>query len=464
MIDHDDGGHDIKRPRVIVCGIGSSHFIANYIPVLSSHRSAPLVVAGTELPDRINGARRRIRAAGLPDTTIVPVQPISSDGELSPSDPVALDAIANNESLDGVFIVTEATAHLPYLKWALRRGLPCLVEKPLTSHVDVSHRLDKARQLIDDFAYLNQLASENRSFLSIVSQRRWNKAFLFVKDRIEAAFDRYEAPVSLMRGMKNKGDWMEPSLLVSKENHPYKYGYGVLSHTGYHPIDVMDYTISGVTSELGADRGQVFAQTTFPRDVYKFRSRSNREPNGSAAFAEASLGECTVNGLFAYFADEARLVNANVMISNHGISQRDFSKPGGGIWDQTVGTVRQESYTWSQGPFQEIDLEIYQDRTDAHDSAYDYGGSNYGLITIKTNGRRGTVERVSIAEFEADGRRAADACLDGAIMDFIDRLCGEEIIPRSDIATHEVPIKLVSCLYQSSIGGLPVSFEIMRSR
>jgi len=449
-----------KKPRILVCGIGSKHFRDDYLELLNQHYLAPILVAGTELESRVNYASKQLQKAGIRDVKIIPIKPFGKDSRICKEDENKLNNLVEQEDINGVIIITEAIAHLPYLKWAVQKGIPCLVEKPLTSYNGIVQDSDKAKQIIRDYDYLKDVIKDRGSFVSIVSQRRWNKAFLFIKDKIEEVYNRYGTPVSLLRGMKNKGDWMKPSHLLTKENHPYKYGYGVLSHTGYHPVDIMDFTVSKISKDLGINRIEVFAQMSYPKDVYVGTKHADIFEDNIENLNVCGLGECSVNGVYSYSKDNTKVLLASLQISNNGLCQKDFSQPEGHIWDRTTGTIRQEAYTWTQGPFQEIDFELYQDKTGTHESLYEYGGDNYGLVTIKRNGKLQNVEKISIENFEVEDERAAEACLKEAILEFIERVNGNKITPRSDLEQHEIPIKIESGLYQSAIKNLPISLTI----
>jgi len=449
-----------KKPRILVCGIGSKHFLEDYLELLNHHYLTPILVAGTELKSRVSYASQQLHKAGMQNVKIIPITPFDNDSKICKEDEDILNNLVEEEDINGVIIVTEAIAHLPYLKWAVQMGIPCLVEKPLTSYNGITQDFNKAQQILTDYEYLKKIIKDSGSFVSIVSQRRWNKAFLFIKDKIEEVYDRYGTPVSLLRGMKNKGDWMKPSHLLTKENHPYKYGYGVLSHTGYHSVDIMDFTVSKISEDLGINRIEIFAQMSYPKDVYLGTKHANIFLDNINELDVYGLGECSVNGVYSYFKNNTKVLLANLQISNNGLCQKDFSQPEGHIWDRTTGTIRQEAYTWTQGPFQEIDFELYQDKTDTHESIYEYGGDNYGLITIKRNGKVKNVEKISIENFEVDNERAAEACLKEAILEFVERINGNKIAPRSDLEQHEIPIKIESGLYQSAIKNLPISINI----
>lgn len=423
----------MPKPRLLVCGIGSKQFLDNYLALLKTHPLAPILIAGTEIKSRVKYATQKLKKNGIHGVEILAISPFCCDGKIKKEDKQALNSLVKRLEINGIIVITEAIAHLSYLKWGAQIGIPCLVEKPLTSYNGITHELSKAKQILKDYEALKVSCEQKESFISIVSQRRWNKAFLFIKERIEEIFQKYEVPVSLMRGMKNKGDWMGPKQLISKENHPYKYSYGVLSHTGYHPIDIMDYTTSKIFSSLNVNRLEVFGQMSFPKDIFFATKKAKIFKENPNRYGLKELGECSVNGVYTYFKDLVKVCLVNIQISNNGICQKDFKKPEGCIWEQTPGTIRQEAYTWTQGPFQEIDFEIYQDKSGRHSSIYEYGGDNYGLITIKKNGKKRNVEKISLEEFEIEGERVAEACLKEALLEFIDRIDGKKVTPRSDL-------------------------------
>jgi hypothetical protein len=75
----------------------------------------------------------------------------------------------------------------------------------------------------------------------IFCQRRKHKGFLFVKQYIEEVIAQYWVPITYIGYYHS--DWMRnmPNEFTYRENHPYKYWYGKLLHSGYHFIDICGY-------------------------------------------------------------------------------------------------------------------------------------------------------------------------------------------------------------------------------
>ena len=59
-----------------------------------------------------------------------------------------------------------------------------------------------------------------------------------VKKELQKIVDKYQMPITNIEIFHSDGAWEFPHDM-DKENHPYKYGYGKLFHSGYHFIDLL---------------------------------------------------------------------------------------------------------------------------------------------------------------------------------------------------------------------------------
>lgn len=48
-------------------------------------------------------------------------------------------------------------------------------------------------------------------------------------------------PINKISISHSDGNWNMPSEVIFRENHPYKYGYGKMMHSGYHFIDLLSW-------------------------------------------------------------------------------------------------------------------------------------------------------------------------------------------------------------------------------
>lgn len=52
---------------------------------------------------------------------------------------------------------------------------------------------------------------------------------------------KYNVPISFIGVNHCDGTWNMPNELIHRENHPYKYGYGKIMHSGYHFLDTLTW-------------------------------------------------------------------------------------------------------------------------------------------------------------------------------------------------------------------------------
>ena len=62
--------------------------------------------------------------------------------------------------------------------------------------------------------------------------------------------------------------WVMTSEFLTRENHPYKYGYGKLFHSGYHFIDLLTWflEINNLTQNKKINNAEMYDSTYNPND------------------------------------------------------------------------------------------------------------------------------------------------------------------------------------------------------
>ncbi len=122
------------------------------------------------------------------------------------------------------------------------------MDKPITAPVDPIKNPDSGRQIFTDYQDLREHKKNSKSKFYIVCQRRNHEGFSFVKNYLENFVNEFQIPISYIDIYHADGTW---NLLheFNKENHPYKYGYGKLMHSGYHCVDLFAW-ISEVNNSL----------------------------------------------------------------------------------------------------------------------------------------------------------------------------------------------------------------------
>jgi len=158
-------------------------------------------------------------------------------------DPVAcceMNELIRLEKIDGMIISVEPKAHKMYAEWALKNNINILMDKPITAPLHPSSDRLAAQQIFDDYAYLEHLLEQSTSKYYVMCQRRNHEGYTFLHNYLNSFVAEFGVPISSMEVYHADGVWNLPHEF-QKENHPYKYGYGKLMHSGYHFVDLFSW-------------------------------------------------------------------------------------------------------------------------------------------------------------------------------------------------------------------------------
>ena len=175
---------------------------------------------------------------------------LNSKGQISPKsiDPKAAEAL-KRYNISKAIIATEPKAHKIYLEECVKQEIPVVVDKPVTSPVGLTP--DKLKRFIDpterastqihkDVAsLLTSMKSKPKSRILVQCQRRNHAGYKIVIDTLSEVVQKYGVPITFIDIHHSDGMWNMPDEFTYRENHPYKYGYGKLMHSGYHFIDLL---------------------------------------------------------------------------------------------------------------------------------------------------------------------------------------------------------------------------------
>lgn len=136
-----------------------------------------------------------------------------------------------------IYIATEVASHEWYLRYCVQHNIRSLVEKPVLAPLQNGVF---APELIDPkMRELTNTAAGHESLHSVMILSRYHAIYngQFINPLRERAI-RYHAPVTSIHLRAAGGVWNRHEEFLSREDHPYKYGYGMLMHGAYHYIDV----------------------------------------------------------------------------------------------------------------------------------------------------------------------------------------------------------------------------------
>ncbi len=221
-----------------VIGAGP-HFFGRYAPVLMAHKELEVsfIVDLYSRKEWINRwARETLNSKPklilLPDSMRLGPSNEEIEARLGP-------ILQRMEGEDYVVMVcAEPGAKLPYLYWLARRGARVFTDKPIFAPADDLGR----RSLVSHLDRLIEIRDANNAFIEVSNEKRYNPAYLhFFKMLREGVVAKHR--LSGVYLSFSGGIYMRKSDYLEREDHPYKYGYGVLFHSGYHYVDVLAQTL-----------------------------------------------------------------------------------------------------------------------------------------------------------------------------------------------------------------------------
>ncbi len=151
-----------------------------------------------------------------------------------------LHPLINPQKIDGVIISSEPKAHKNYLLWAIQNNLPVFIDKPLTAFVSIHEKISLFQDYLD---IIDAMRGKNLNVV-ISCERRANLGYQYLKQTISEIIDYSRIPITFIDIHFGAGKWDMPDEYFFLENHPYKYGYGTLLHSGYHYIDLFFSLVS----------------------------------------------------------------------------------------------------------------------------------------------------------------------------------------------------------------------------
>ncbi|MFJ4679064.1 Gfo/Idh/MocA family oxidoreductase [Kitasatospora sp. NPDC088783] len=467
--------------NVLVIGAGP-HTRLNHLPALAAAQDAGLAgtVTGVDLPHV--AAAVEYGTPGRPRRMpVVPVEPFPLSRRTLPGAVRrALEDVVERERVGAVVVASEPSVHLPYALWAIGRGLPLLLDKPLTVHPGASTDPVAAQAIADDFetlldAYRQALRRDERMVVSVLAQRRWHPAFRRVRELIAEVAEATGCPVTSVQSSHGDGQWRLPHELVDLTYHGFTSGYGKAAHSGYHHVDIVPWWLAaGERPGKEIDEIEVHAACTRPGDFLAqltvadharlLPGFAERNPYSEQDLLEltAGFGEVDVHLNVAYRSRGRVLALGSHTLAHTTFSQRAALDPVPGSLYKGNGRIGQESHIIQQGPFQAVHLRILQTLHGGGEGVDPRaaGGADHIELHVFRNDRLNFGwERHQMLGFadlvQGSGpgavlptQRSARNC---AVTEFLSYLAG--CLPRtelaSDLADHRRPARLMAAAYLS---------------
>ncbi|MGW7539521.1 hypothetical protein ACWGKQ_00130 [Streptomyces sp. NPDC054770] len=297
--------------------IGFDEIVANkYLPCIRDAITSGYIDSYSiiDLESQRTEIDRRIQAASLKPRGVVYLPDSGDRARETPQEVIA--AAVQRLRVPGVptkvYIATEVRAHEAYLRFCVENHIDSLVEKPVLAPI-VDRRF-KPSYITKTMEELIGVAADSPAEHSVMTLSRYHqiynqKVVASLRDRME----RWEAPLTSFHLRAAGGVWNLQREFDSRDDHPYKYGYGMMMHGAYHYVDLATQILS-LNAELFPERQlrlEVSAFGAFPIDQHQRLSQpiARRFQDGDARWPADSdagfrFGETDVTSAF-------RLVDAS---------------------------------------------------------------------------------------------------------------------------------------------------------
>lgn len=466
---------------LIGCGYHSKRI---YVPHLNNNKNIQ-ISAIFDLDSKEEDIKEYLNGKNIKNIDLYFTEDHGISDNLSKDDLETLKGVIEKYEINAVIISTEPLAHYKYAKWALENDLHVLMDKPITTEYDVSTKNKKAKKIYKDYLnlkkiYLKKIKEKNLSFV-LQAQRRHHEGFRKTRDLIIEVAKKTNCPVTSIQAFHSDGQWRFPKEIIEQDYHPYNQGYGKMSHSGYHSLDVAIWFAGSSVLDKGKryDNFEVYSQAVRPADFLKqlntedylkifpdidkkhLLSMEDFEKQKNAN-GRSVTGELDTHALIALKRGKYSITNIGIHALHNGFGQRNWVSADGRNLYKGNGRVRQESYTIEQGPFQSIIVNSYQSNEifKSNISDYDVGGEyhydihvfrnntlfpeykNYELITMKE--LRGVVDYDYSRGHQEEARRN---CVEEFILSIKGKVKIENQI--SNFLDHELSTHILSSIYVS---------------
>ncbi|RDU22384.1 Gfo/Idh/MocA family oxidoreductase [Anaerosacchariphilus polymeriproducens] len=362
------------KTNVVLVGLGP-HAKRIYMQCFKDNHIQPVLII--EVQSKANEVTNYIEVNKLPIKTYFINDKYRYSSKLSKEDNRKIIEIIQSMNITHAIISTEPKAHYMYLCFFLKHNINVLVDKPLTAPINVSTDVNRAMQIEKDYKIIKKLytkAKKNNTILQIQCQRRWHKGYRFVHNLANEIVEKYQIPITAIQLSHCDGMWNMPDEFITRENHPYKYGYGKLFHSGYHFIDLLSWFegINDILEDKRPNNIELYASAVKPSDFMQIINKNNYNNifnshkydsifDNIDKYKFEKFGELDIYSILQFKKDDKVISTANISLMQDGFSRRSWEKLPEDTY-KSNGRVRHEYMNIEIGPLMNIQIHSYQSK------------------------------------------------------------------------------------------------------
>lgn len=389
-----------------------------------------------------------------------------------------LNYLVKKHNITGVIISTNPLNHIQYALWAEKKGLHILMDKPISTRSNIANSKFEHKEIIEDFKLLIKNRKPTKAFI-VNTQRRYNPGFQIVLKRINEIASNFYLPITSIQSYHCDGQWRLPGEVLTQDYHPY-YGWGKISHSGYHFTDILGQFISQSYLSAGKKFDNIKVYSSFIRPSGVLRAQGQKElseifgdkyncidPRSDLElcrlYKRKREAETDVGSVITLSQNSTPITNIALNLMHTGFSRRSWVLPGGDLYKGN-GRVKHEFHNIEQGPLQAIQIHSYQskskhEKNNLHD--YELGGNNHlDIIIYRNSAITGgkTIEKITSTKLAEkysykSNKLFSEQIKKQVVEEFLQiitgvRDCNDAV---SDLSTHTLSVELMAMLYESGV-------------
>ncbi len=328
--------------RIAVCGMGPHTMKCHYaiLEILSENHDISIELL-IDLKSRRGSIEKYLAERKLKPEKCIYLDDISDNSLGTRLDPEAekeLNCLRQNGGIDKLLVSTEPKAHKIYVLWGLAHNVDVIVDKPLTANAIDSSDPSQSCFLIKDYEEISKAVDKSAGSLYVMVPKRKRECYSVIKNYTDDFVKRWEVPVTHIGLNINEGMWNMPDEFFTRENHPYKYGYGALLHSGYHYTDFMLWLLdsNNQIADFTADKLRISLMNTNPNDFVhqinrKFYTRHfgkdySEYLNDQGYSQYSKMGELDIYMLLQAMNGQHCITSAELSILHTSFSSRSWTQ------------------------------------------------------------------------------------------------------------------------------------------
>lgn len=300
---------------------------------------------------------------------------IRDDEALSDVNRTLLLQKISDYDINHAIISTEPKSHMMYIDFCLEVGLSIMCDKPITASIGSNTEFGSQKLLDDYYKIVKKYRQSNSKRFDVMAQRRGHEGFHKAFDIVNEVVCKYKVPITKLRIMHGDGNWPMPNEVILRDNHPYKYGYGKLLHSGYHFVDLISIFLRAnknaglnfdsrelkVSDYLTSDFMAYFNGDFYNRLGKEFKNKERKEIFDSLDVLD-KFGELDVSAIVDYKDRNGRILTQAVLdMSQSSYSRRAWFEEPKDTYKGN-GRIRHEYVEIDVGPLLNVKIMSFQSK------------------------------------------------------------------------------------------------------